>query len=107
MEKLLDELDKQAPNYANARQITEFISDRKKAVLAEAFCNVKAAVSDVSATEAEHRARTANSYKSGMKALTRDQLNAETVIANFHILQSRLDVARSFLAIEREKIARI
>lgn len=107
MERLLDDLDKQAEAYANARQVTEFVSDRRKSILAEAFCSVKAQTSaELSAVETEHRARALVTFKDSMKALIRDQLNAETVIANYHVLQTRLDVARSFMAIERAKIER-
>jgi hypothetical protein len=107
MEKLLTQLDAEAPNYAKACQIDEFMSDRRKSALADAFVAIRAASPEESAGAAEHRARASAGFKTKMQDLMKDQLNAETVKANYHVIQTRLEIARSFLAIEREKLARI
>jgi hypothetical protein len=107
METLLNELDKLAPRYAQARQVGEFSSDRRKSALADAFTAIRDGNPEESATAAEHRARSSAGYKKAMKDLMTQQLAAETTIATYHILQTRIEVARSFLAIERTKIERI
>lgn len=107
MEKLLDDLDANAASYANARQVTEFMGDRRKSALSDAFVAIQGTDPECSATAAEHRARSSAGFKTKMQALMKDQLSAETVIANYNILQTRLDVARSFLAVERVKLERL
>ena len=107
MEKVLDELDKLSPDYASARQCQEFIGDRKKTALADAFTAILGADPEASATSAEHRARASTLYKDRMKGLQADHLKAETVIATYALLNTRLDVARSLLAIERVKLERL
>lgn len=106
MEKLLDELDKGAEAYAKACQVCDFVGDRRKTILADAFVVVQSNDSECSATAAEHRARSLQTFKEAMKQLTTQHLNAETVKANYHILQTRLDVARTFLTVERTKLER-
>jgi hypothetical protein len=56
------------------------------------------------ATAAEHRARASKSFKDKIHELIHDQLNAETAISIYQRLQTRVEVARSFLAIERCKL---
>lgn len=104
MEKLLTELDRQAPHYAKARTVSEFMSDRRKSALADAFCAIRDADPEESATAAEHRARASKAFKEKTHELIKDQLNAETAIATYHVLQTRVEVARSLLAIERAKL---
>lgn len=106
MERLLDELDQGAEAYAKACQVCDFVGDRRKSILADAFVIVQSNDSEVSATAAEHRARSLQSFKDAMKRLVADHLNAETVKATYHVLQTRLDVARGFLAVERAKLER-
>lgn len=106
MEKLLDELDKGAEAYAKACQVCDFVGDRRKSILGDAFCAIRDADPEESATAAEHRARASAGFKSHMKQLVADHLNAETVKAHYHILQTRLDVARTFLTVERTKLER-
>ena len=107
MERLLDALDKEAEAYANARQITEFASDRRKTALADAFTAIQSNDPEASATAAEHRARASQGYKDKMKQLMQDHMKAETVLANYDVLKTRLDVARSLLAVERVKVERL
>lgn len=106
MELLLDELDQGAETYAKACQICDFMGDKRKTILADAFCAIRAANPEESATAAEHRARASASFKSHMKALIAEHLNAETVKTTYHVLQTRLDVARTFLTVERVKLER-
>lgn len=106
MEKLLDEMDKHAPAYAKARQVLEFGSDRRKSALADAFAGILAHDPECSATAAEHRARASTLWKERMKGLTEECLNAETARTMYELLQTRLDVARSLLAVERAKLER-
>lgn len=105
-EKLLDELDQQAPHYAKARQIAEFIGERKKSALADAFCAIRKDDPEESATAAEHRARASLGYKAKMQELMKDHLNAENAITHFHLLQTRLDNTRTQLTVERTKLER-
>lgn len=107
MEKLLTELDREAVNYANARQCQEFMSDRKKSALADAFTGIQQTDPEASATSLEHRARASGLFKDKMKDLMRDYLIAETRLANYDLLKTRLDVARSLLAVERAKLERL
>jgi len=104
MEKLLDELDQQAPHYAKARTISEFMGDRRKSALANAFCAIRKEDPEESATAAEHRARASSGFKEKTIELFKDHLNAETAIATYHVLQTRVEVQRSLLAIERAKL---
>lgn len=106
MEKLLDDLDQHAPAYSSARQIQEFSSDRRKSALADAFAAILANDPEASATAAEHRARASKGYKDRMQELQRDYLCAENAITLYNLLSTRLDVARSLLAIERVKLER-
>ena len=107
MENLLNEMDANADAYAKARQCQEFIGDRKKTVLGEAFQAVLATAPELSATAAEHRARASTLYKDRMKQLEQDHLIAETAIATYNLLTTRLEIARSLMAVEREKMARL
>jgi hypothetical protein len=106
MERLLDELDASAPHYAKAMQILEFTGDRRKSAVSDAFVAVRIGSAEISATECEHRARSSAGYKEKMKELMKEQLHAETAKTHHHLLQTRLDVARSQLACERAKIER-
>jgi hypothetical protein len=106
MEKLLNELDQQAVPYAKACQVSEFLGDRRKTTLAEAFVAVRSTDAECGAGEAEHRARASAGFKEAMKGLIRDEIAAQTTKTLFHVLQTRLDVKRSFLACERAKIER-
>lgn len=106
METLLDEMDREAPAYAKARQISEFMGDRRKAALSDAFVSIRDGDPEESAGAAEHRARASKGYKDKMQELMKDQLSAETTMTNYHLLQSRLDIARSLYACERTKIER-
>ncbi len=106
MERLLDDLDASAPHYAKAQQILEFVGDRRNSAVSDAFVTIRDTSSEASATECEHRARASAGYKDKMKELMKEQLNAETARTHHHLLQTRLDVARSQLACERAKIER-
>lgn len=107
MERLLTEMDQQVNAYAKARQVLEFLTERKKSVLARAFVSIQDKDPEASAAAAEHRARASAGYKTEMQGLMKEQLNAETVIKNFDILQTRLDACRSWCAIERVKLERL
>lgn len=107
MEKLLTELDQSAQPFASAKQVVEFTGDRKKTALGEAFTTILTTDPECSATAAEHRARASLGYKERMKAIMADHLKAETAIAHFDILKTRLDIARSLLAVERAKLDRL
>lgn len=104
MEKLLTDMDNEVPNYAKARQITEFSSDRRKSALADAFTAILSGDPEASAASAEHRARASTLYKERMKSLTQEHLAAETSLALYELLKTRLEVARSLLACERAKL---
>ncbi len=106
MEKLLNELDAQAIPYAKACQVSEFLSDRRKSALADAFVAIRSTDAECGAGEAEHRARASAGFKEAMKSLIKAEIDAQTTKTLFHVLQTRLDVKRSFLACERAKIER-
>lgn len=104
MEKLLSEMDRRADSYAKARQCREFIGDRKKAILGRCFVFQQDSDTECSATAAEHRARASATFKSEMQDLIRESGAAETEIVHNEILRTRLEVCRSWLAIERAKM---
>jgi len=106
MEKLLDEMDQHAAAYSSARQVQEFGSDRRKTALADAFAAIMDKDPELSATAAEHRARSSTAYKDRMRELQKDYLCAENAITLWQLLSTRLDVARSLLACERAKLER-
>jgi hypothetical protein len=102
LQKIVDELGKEAQSVATARQINEFCSDRKKIALAEAVDMVLAQNGEMSFALAESRARALPSYKERLKELAGQSLKAETAIANWQVLQARLDCTRSILSTRRE-----
>lgn len=104
MDKLLTEMDKRADALAKARTIREFVGDRKKAILGRCFVSIQDKDAECSATAAEHRARHSATYSAEMKQLATELGAAETEIVHNEILRTRLEVCRSWLAIERQKM---
>lgn len=107
LERLLDEMDADGEAYAKARQCQEFIGDRKKTALGEAFQAILTGDPEGSATSIEHRARASTLYRDRMKALQAEYMTAENCITLFNLRQTRLDVLRSLLACERAKLERL
>lgn len=87
------------PDYAQARQVIEYDSDRRKQLLAR--CIVGGKGGSMAAAESAARADDAN-YGVPLTLLGDQLKNAYEVVARWQSLMARLDAARSILALTRE-----
>jgi hypothetical protein len=87
------------PAYAQARQIIDYDSDRRKQLLAR-YMAAEGPKSSMSAADAN--ARASNGYSEELDKLASSLKYAYEVVARWQALHARLDAARSILALTRE-----
>lgn len=104
MDKLREQMAEEVESYGKARAILEFSSERRKEALSDAFCAIQATDPEASASSLEHRARNSKGYKARIESLLGAEMTAQTARACYELMQVRLDVLRSNLAIERAKL---
>lgn len=103
-QKLMEVTEQLLANAANvgaARQIREFVGDRKKRALALAVRDILNINPEMSATASEMAARGQDGYGEAMKKLRNELQNAETVIAENDALRAQHDSLRSLLSFQR------
>jgi len=88
------------PEVAKARQIKEFASDRRKALLAR--CTAPFLEAGDSVASAEAKARANDSYKTELEILAAQYQFAEHTLAKYSALQATFDAARSLLSMSKE-----
>lgn len=94
-----DKMQQMAQQVAEARQIREFDSERRKRALALSV--VPFLEQGESATAAEHKARATKLYADNMKTAGRDLVLAEKAIADWTALQARFEALRSLLSVQK------
>lgn len=104
LDKLRDMMAQEVETYAKARATGAFASDRRKEALSDAFVAIQGQDPEASASSLEHRARASKGYKDRMSGLYRDEVVAESIIANWKVMEMRLDVLRGYLSIENAKL---
>lgn len=97
-----DTLEKMRDEYAAARQVVEFSSERSKSALAGQQAIELESGKGVGA--AEVYARQSDGYRQAMAAIAKQYEAAQSVIAKWHIQQSKLDALRSILSTQRNLI---
>jgi hypothetical protein len=104
LDSLLEDMAKVAESYADARAALEFSSDRRKTALADAFVAIRDANPEEAAGSAEHRARNSAKYKDALRNLFAQEVACETQVRTYELLRTRVDVARSRMAVVRAMI---
>ena len=100
-----DELANMADAVARARQIRDYDSDRRKRALSLA---VRDFLSEGdSATSAEHKARSSDSYQEMMKQTGMDLIRAEKTIADYDACKIRWETARSLLSVQKQIVGNL
>lgn len=95
-----------ADKVGSARQVREFSSEMRKAVLsAEVVKALKEGAT--SATEAEHVARSTENYRHKMDQLAEQYRAAEVTIAKFTAEQASFEAARSLLSFSKESLRQL
>lgn len=94
-----DTLEQMRDEYAAARQVVEFSSERSKSALAGEQAIQLEAGKGVGA--AEVYARQSEAYRQAMTAIAKQYEAAQAVIAKWHIQQSKLDALRSILSTQK------
>ncbi len=101
-----DTLREMTGRVAKARQVREYDSDRRKRALS---CAVKdfLGTGAKSIAEAEHKARSSESYGAAMENLRSQLENAERVIADWDAAKVAWESARSLLSIQKQIVTNI
>ena len=107
MVEACDSLDALVEAVAKARQIQDFSSDRKKNALATFVCAESDKDNDLSVSMSEHRARCNRGYEARMLQLTKENLDAETIIAQWEVAKLRWETARSLLSIQKQLVTNL
>lgn len=94
-----DALEKMREDYASARQVVEYDSERRKAALAGE--TVKQLDAGRGAGASEAYARASKEYHDAMKKLGEQLTAAHSVIARYHTTITTLDALRSILSTQR------
>lgn len=94
-----DTLEKMRDDYAAARQVVEFSSERSKSALAGEQARELEAGKGVGA--AEVYARKSDGYRQAMAAIAKQYEAAQATIAKWHIQQAKLDALRSILSTQK------
>ena len=102
-----DALDSLSESVAKARQIQDYSSDRKKNALATFVCAEQDKEKGLSVSMAEHRARCSKGYEARMLTLTKEDLEAETVVAQWEVHKLRWETARSLLSIQKQLVTNL
>lgn len=99
--EVTEQLLSHAPAVGAARQIREFVGDRKKRALALAVRDILAVNPGMSAAAAEMAARAQEGYGETMKQLRNELQKSETVIAENDALRAQHDSLRSLLSFQK------
>jgi hypothetical protein len=102
-----DSLNHLVKAVAKARQIQDYSSDRKKNALATFVCAEQGKEKGLSVAMAEHRARCSKGYEARMLQLTVEDLDAETVVAQWEVHKLRWETARSLLSIQKQLVTNL
>lgn len=100
-----NELHKLAEPVAMARQVKEFSSERRKALLAQ--FTVPLLADNNSSAAAEAMARATPEYLAGLTALEDQYRNAEQAIAKWSATVCTFDAARSLMSMSKEQLRQI
>lgn len=92
---LADELARQAPNVAKARQVKEYDGERRKRALA---LQVREYLKDDSAAAAETKGRASVAYGEQLDMLAGQLTAAEALVAEFEATKCQFDAVRSVLS---------
>lgn len=95
-------LQKLVPDYASARQVIDYDSDRRKQLLARHTS--PCLIAGNTAAMADALARDCTLYCDGLDKLSESLKSAYEVQARWQALMARLDAARSLLAVSRETL---
>lgn len=104
LDKLRDQMAESVDTFAKARATQSFASDRKKDALSNAVVALHQSNPEDSNAALEHKARASTLYKTTVAQLYKDEVLSESIIANWRIMENRLDVLRSYLSIENAKL---
>lgn len=102
-----DTLDSLVESVAKARQILNYESDRKKNALAAAVSFEVGQDKTLSVSMAEHRARCNRNYEAQMRTLTKESLEAETIVAQWEVAKLRWETGRSLLSIQKQLVTNL
>lgn len=102
MTEAVKQMESQINAVAMARQVVEFGTERRKAVLSRLV--VPHLNDDCSAAEAEHRARADERYKTECKQIMESTANAEAVLLAYEVTKNKFEAARSILSTRRAQI---
>lgn len=100
-------LDDLVEHVAKARQILNYESDRKKNALAAAVSFEVGQDKTLSVSMAEHRARCNRNYEAQMRTLTKESLEAETIVAQWEVAKLRWETGRSLLSIQKQLVTNL
>lgn len=100
-------LDSLVEGVAKARQIQDYSSDRKKNALAAFVCAETSKEQGLSVSMAEHRARCSKGYEARMLTLTKEDLESETILAQWEVAKLRWETARSLLSIQKQLVTNL
>lgn len=99
MNQAIKGLESLQDDYAKSRQVVEFSSDRRKSALSTIV--VEFLKTEQSTSAAEHQARASEQYKSAMKEILTQTIEAEKKITAFNVLKMKFEAARSILSCEK------
>ena len=102
-----DTLDSLVESVAKARQILNYETDRKKNALAAAVSYECSQDKTLSVSMAEHRARCNRNYEATMRTLTKESLDAETIVAQWEVAKLRWETGRSLLSIQKQLVTNL
>lgn len=100
-----DAMDAMIEDVAKARVVRDYDSDRRKAILSSAVADFLK--DGESATAAEHKARSSQTYAECMKLLRKELEAAETTVAKWEAAKLRFEAARSLLSIQKQLITNL
>lgn len=94
---VLDAMEKQRTDYAVAKQVAEYDSDRRKIALAKATKSADGK----SIAEKEMNARASGPYSDALAVLADSYAESQRVISRYYTLQSKMDALRSILSTQK------
>lgn len=89
---------------AAARQIREYDGDRRKRALSLAVRDAMHAAPNLSATAAEHIARSSDSYGAAISTLATELRSAEGALSQWEAMKVRFESLRSLLSIQKQLV---
>lgn len=98
LERCVRELCGMTDAVANARQIKEYDSDRRKRALSVAMASIADPASNA---DAEHRARASVGYSDAMKRLAHEYTAAERVLLAYEAAKIKSEALRTIISLHK------